>query len=67
MMSNFKKWAAAAAVRAVKTVAQCAIGMLTTDAVGIMDVDWIAVASACALAGIISLLTSTAGLPELKE
>jgi uncharacterized membrane protein (DUF441 family) len=60
------KWFAAAGVRALKTVAQTAVGMLTGNMVGIMDVDWVAVASVAAMAGIVSLLTSIAGLPELK-
>ena len=61
------KWFKAAGVRAVKTMAQTAVALLGTGAIGVLDVDWIAVLSASALAGIISLLTSTAGLPELKE
>lgn len=61
------QWAKAASVRAIKTVAQTAVGMLTGNMVGIMDVDWIAVASVSAMAGIISVLTSIAGLPEITE
>ena len=63
----FFKWIRAAAVRAVKTVAQTAVGMLSGDMLGIMDADWLAVLSVSAMAGIVSLLTSVAGLPELKE
>lgn len=59
-------WFKAASVRALKTVAQAAISMLTGNMVGIMDVDWMAVLSVSAMAGIVSLLTSIAGLPELK-
>lgn len=59
-------WVKAAGVRCLKTVAQTAVSMLSCGAVGIMEVDWIAVASAAALAGVLSLLTSIAGLPEVN-
>ena len=62
----WKTWIRAAGIRAVKTVAQTAVGMLTGNMVGIMDVDWVAVASVSAMAGIVSVLTSVAGLPEVK-
>ena len=61
-----KKWWKAAGVRAIKTVAQTAVAMIGTSVV-IADVDWVMVASASALAGVLSLLTSIAGLPEIKE
>lgn len=60
------KWAKAAGVRAVKTMAQTAIATIGTTAV-MSGVDWIMVGSATALAGILSALTSVAGLPELKQ
>ena len=65
MNINFKNWIKAAGIRALKTVSQSAIAVIGTSAV-LGDVNWIAVASASALAGILSLLTSIAGLPELK-
>lgn len=66
-MSNYwKNWLKAAGIRAVKTVAQTAVVTIGTSAV-LGDVNWIMVASASALAGILSLLTSIAGIPEVKE
>lgn len=61
-----KKWIKAAGIRAIKTVAQTAVATIGTSVV-ISEVDWVIVASASLLAGILSLLTSVAGLPELKE
>lgn len=65
-MKLTKAWAKAALVRAVKTVAQTAIATIGTAAV-LDEVNWIAVASAAALAGVLSLLTSLAGLPEVGK
>lgn len=65
-MKKVKQWLKAAAVRAVKTVAQTAVATIGTSAV-ISAVDWRVVVSASLLAGILSVLTSVAGLPEVKE
>ena len=65
-MRDWKEWAKAAGVRAIKTVAQTAVATIGTSA-AMGDVNWALVGSASLLAGILSLLTSVAGLPELKQ
>ena len=65
-MTKFKSWIKCAGIRALKTVAQTAVATIGTTAV-MSEVDWTVVLSASVLAGILSLLTSTAGLPEVKE
>lgn len=63
---NFKEWIKAASIRAIKTVAQTAVAIIGTSTI-VTDVNWKVVACSAALAGIVSLLTSVAGLPELDE
>lgn len=65
-MRNWKNWIKAAGIRAIKTVAQTAVATIGTTAV-MAEVNWVAVGSASILAGILSLLTSLAGLPEVEE
>ena len=66
MKNYIIKWAKAAGIRALKTVAQTAVATIGTSAV-LGEVNWAMVGSAAVLAGILSMLTSVAGLPELKE
>lgn len=66
MKTNFKLWIKCASVRALKTICQTAIATIGTSAV-MSEVDWLLVGSASLLSGILSLLTSIAGLPEVDE
>lgn len=66
MNEKVKTWLKAAGIRAIKTVAQTAVASIGASAI-ISDVNWMVVLSASALAGVLSLLTSVAGLPEIKE
>lgn len=65
-MMDMQKWIKCAGIRAVKTIAQTAVATIGTS-VAMGDVNWLAVGSASLLAGILSILTSVAGLPEVKE
>lgn len=65
-MKNWKNWLKAAGIRAIKTVAQTAVATIGTS-VAMGEVNWVMVGSASLLAGILSLLTSVAGLPEVQE
>ena len=65
-MRNWKLWAKAAAIRAIKTMAQTAVAMIGVSA-AMQEVNWIAVGSAALLSGVLSVLTSVAGLPEVEE
>ena len=66
MTNNFKNWLKAAGIRAIKTIAQTAIATIGTSAI-LAEVNWAVVGSAALLAGILSLLTSVAGLPEVES
>lgn len=66
MKRDWKKWAIAAGIRAIKTIAQTAVATIGTSAM-ISEVNWLMVGSASLLAGILSLLTSVAGLPEVPD
>lgn len=66
MSEKLKTWLKAAGIRAVKTVAQTVVATVGTSA-AIGQVDWIFVASSAVMAGVLSLLTSVAGLPEIKD
>lgn len=66
MSNNFKNWFKAAGIRAIKTIAQTAIATIGTSAI-LSEVNWAVVGSAALLAGILSLLTSVAGLPEVQS
>lgn len=64
---DLRAWAYAAGMRAFKTFCQTAVALIGTNAVGITDVNWVGVASGAALAAIVSLLTSAAGIPEVSD
>ena len=64
--TNWKLWFKAAAIRALKTVAQTAVATIGTSAM-LAEVNWVMVASASVLSGVLSLLTSVAGLPEVNQ
>jgi hypothetical protein len=66
MVIIMKKWIKAAGIRAIKTMAQTAVSMITVGQ-AVMDVNWLNVLSVSIVAGILSLLTSIAGLPELEN
>lgn len=65
-MKNFKKWLKCAGIRAIKTVSQTAVATIGTATV-FDDANWIVVISASLLAGVLSMLTSVAGLPEMED
>lgn len=61
-----EKWMKAALIRAVKTMAQTAVAMIGTGAIGVLDIDWLNLLSVVAVAGLLSILTSIGGLPEVN-
>lgn len=65
--AKFIKWLKAAGVRTIKTMAETAIALIGTNTIGITDVDWVGLLSACALSGLLTILTCIKGLPEVKE
>ena len=66
MKTYWKKWFRAAGVRAIKTFAQVAVSLIGTGMVGFTDLDWIQIASVAGVSAVVSLLTSVAGIPEVK-
>ena len=64
--TNFKDWAKAAGIRAIKTMAQSAVSLITVGNM-LTEMNWISILSISATAGIVSVLTSIAGLPEIKD
>lgn len=65
MRNNFKYWLKCASIRAIKTIAQTAVALISVGTF-MSDIDWIQVLSASLLAGILSILTSIAGIPEVE-
>ncbi len=65
-MRDWKKWIKAAGIRAIKTISQTAVALISVGTV-MSDIDWVMVGSASLLSGILSLLTSVAGIPEVEE
>lgn len=59
-------WLKAALIRAIKTMAQTAVSLIGTGAVGFTELNWLQIASVAGVAGVLSILTSIAGLPEVK-
>ncbi len=62
-----KKWFKAAGIRTAKTMAETALAIIGTNIIGITEVDWLGVASACALSGVVTVLTCIKGLPEVTK
>mgnify|MGYP003309916216 CR=1 FL=1 len=67
MKEKLLDWLKAAGIRTIKTMAETAIAIIGTNAIGITDVDWLGVGSAVLLSGVVTILTCVKGLPELKN
>ena len=66
MKENTLRWLKAAGVRTIKTMAETAIALIGTNTIGITDVDWLGLLSACALSGVVTILTCIKGMPEIN-
>ena len=66
LLLKTKNWLKAAGIRTVKTMAETAIALIGTNTIGITEVDWLGVLSACALSGVVTILTCIKGLPEVS-
>lgn len=63
-MNNFSKWAKGTAIKCIKTMAETALAVIGTNTIGITEVDWIGLLSACALSGVVTVLFNIKSLPE---
>lgn len=66
-MEKFKLWAKATSIKVVKTMAETALAVIGTTAIGLFDVDWIGLLSACALSGIVTIFFNIKKIPDVKE
>jgi hypothetical protein len=66
MKEKFLKWAKATAIKVLKTMAETALAVIGTNTIGITDVDWLGVLSACALSGVVTILFNIKSIPEPK-
>lgn len=66
-MKNFKTWIKAVSIKVVKTMAETALAVIGTNTIGITEVDWLGLLSACALSGVVTILFNVKSIPEVKE
>ena len=66
-MKKFKLWVKATGIKTIKTMAETALAVIGTNTIGITDVDWLGLLSACALSGVVTILFNIKSLPEVKE